>query len=273
MRCSPAASLVLLGALQCAHVPCCTCAHADGPPLAAWCSAQAAPRSRPTQLQLRGGSTTTKRQERTSADKRAKRQGEDEAAEAETRKKREPPDAASKSDRGDKGIRHQAAQNKVKRREQARTADEAEPVREAGGQDSIKTGTPGQKGEEGESGQTDEEIAAQKRREKRKRDKLNKKQRLKEKKKEKAPFRPWADTPAKGETLTPNLAVYDCWFPLKVEWPALTFDIMEDAMGKRKGFPFATSIVAGGRACEPRDESVGGWVGGRVAGGVDGGGC
>jgi hypothetical protein len=39
--------------------------------------------------------------------------------------------------------------------------------------------------------------------------------------------------------------VYDCWFPLKVEWPALTFDILEDTKGKRKGFPLATAIVAG----------------------------
>jgi hypothetical protein len=43
----------------------------------------------------------------------------------------------------------------------------------------------------------------------------------------------------------PDLSVYDCWFPLKVEWPALTFDILEDTKGKRKGFPLATAIVAG----------------------------
>ena len=56
-----------------------------------------------------------------------------------------------------------------------------------------------------------------KKKEKRKRNKLKKRQRDKTERQKKVPFRPWIDKPAPGETLMPDLSVYDCWFPLKVD--------------------------------------------------------
>ena len=55
------------------------------------------------------------------------------------------------------------------------------------------------------------------RKEKRKRDKLKKRERDKTERQKKVPFRPWIDKAAPGETLMPDLSVYDCWFPLKVD--------------------------------------------------------
>ena len=247
MRCPVVARtslLLLVAILQCVHVLC--CAGAEG----AW-AVHAAPHSRLLQLKLRGGGAA-ERQGRANAEKRTTRssqpvtdkesrqgekgvkakaaQQESEAKEGQRRKKREPSDASTHTPTA----------------REAHAGVPAELAKEKKGRNVTNKGAKGKaKGKGGELVQTDEEIAALKKKEKRKRDKLKKKQRIKENKIAKVPFRPWADTPANGETLMPDLSVYDCWFPLKVEWPALTFDILEDTKGKRKGFPLATAIVAG----------------------------
>lgn len=43
----------------------------------------------------------------------------------------------------------------------------------------------------------------------------------------------------------PSLDAYDSLFPMDVEWPALSFDFMEDRTGPKRGFPIAATLVAG----------------------------
>jgi hypothetical protein len=53
------------------------------------------------------------------------------------------------------------------------------------------------------------------------------------------------DKPEEGEHLVPDFEAYDCLFPMNAEWPALSFDFVEDRNGPRRGFPMTVNIVAG----------------------------
>ena len=123
-------------------------------------------------------------------------------------------------------------------------------------EDQTQAGISGTKTQKVGAGEAAEEADALRKKEKRKRGKLNKKERVKEKKKEKQPFRPWADKLGTDEILVPDTSVYDCWFPFNVEWPALSFDVMEPRDGLRKSFPLALSMVVGTQALEPTDNYI-----------------
>ena len=53
---------------------------------------------------------------------------------------------------------------------------------------------------------------------------------------------------AEGEELVADPSAYDMLHSLNVEWPCLSFDIIQDNMGQRSSWPLSTYFVAGSQA-------------------------
>lgn len=60
-----------------------------------------------------------------------------------------------------------------------------------------------------------------------------------------------------NEIMEPDPTTYDMLHTINVDWPCLSFDILEDNLGnQRRGYPQTTYIVAGTQAKRPRDNEI-----------------
>lgn len=62
---------------------------------------------------------------------------------------------------------------------------------------------------------------------------------------------------AKDEILEPDPSAYHMLHSMNVNWPCLSFDILQDGLGdERRGYPATVYLVTGTQAARPRDNEV-----------------
>lgn len=62
---------------------------------------------------------------------------------------------------------------------------------------------------------------------------------------------------AKDEILEPDPSAYHMLHSMNVNWPCLSFDILQDGLGdERRGYPATVYLVTGTQAARPKDNEV-----------------
>ncbi|CAL8471187.1 g10729 [Coccomyxa elongata] len=72
-----------------------------------------------------------------------------------------------------------------------------------------------------------------------------------------AVWRPGLDEVGEDEELQYDPSTYDCMHHMSLDWPCLSFDILQDGLGgPRSTFPHTITMVAGTQAANPRQNSL-----------------